>query len=470
MKQPVQMCKFINENLAEVNLFGDDQRKLNTVQNSTFRISPQPFTIDIDTYNVLNNLGPLLYKFYQGINNLYDLSVRGHLPNWIHLYLDAGKTELVLNYGRMRRFKQDIPLIIRPDIILTDNGLSISELDSVPGGFGLLAALSEQYAELGWELVGGNDGIIKGFSNIIRSLTDKPNPILAIIVSQESSDYLGEMQWTASALNKHGLLSFTTAPEDIIFKENGLFVEKNNQLYQIDVVYRFFELFDLKNIPKIDLILYAIRKQLVVVTPPIKSYLEEKMLFALFHHPGLKDYWISQLGESGFHQLKKVFPSTWILDNRPVPPYATIPNLNIAENPVTDWNQLKTMTKSQRELVIKISGFSELAWGSRGVSIGHDMSKADWAEVIDNALDSFPNNPYILQRFMKGRQVSAEYYDFEENKLKNMRGRVRLCPYYMIYDDKVHLTGALATICPLNKKIIHGMVDSIMIPTSLAEE
>jgi len=40
----------------------------------------------------------------------------------------------------------------------------------------------------------------------------------------------------------------------------------------------------------------------------------------------------------------------------------------------------------------------------------------------------------------------------------------------MIYDDKVHLTGALATICPLNKKIIHGMVDSIMIPTSLAEE
>jgi len=66
MKQPVQMCKFINENLAEVNLFGDDQRKLNTVQNSTFRISPQPFTIDIDTYNVLNNLGPLLYKFYQG--------------------------------------------------------------------------------------------------------------------------------------------------------------------------------------------------------------------------------------------------------------------------------------------------------------------------------------------------------------------------------------------------------------------
>jgi len=49
----------------------------------------------------------------------------------------------------MRRFKQDIPLIIRPDIILTDNGLSISELDSVPGGFGLLAALSEQYAELG---------------------------------------------------------------------------------------------------------------------------------------------------------------------------------------------------------------------------------------------------------------------------------------------------------------------------------
>lgn len=139
MKQLVQMCKLINQNLAAVNLFGDDKRRLNKVQNSTFRISPQPFIIDSDTYNVLNNLGPLLYRFYQGANDLYDLSLRGHLPNWIHLYLDAGKTEQVLDYGQMRRFKRDIPLIIRPDIILTDNGLSISELDSVPGGFGLLA-------------------------------------------------------------------------------------------------------------------------------------------------------------------------------------------------------------------------------------------------------------------------------------------------------------------------------------------
>lgn len=331
-------------------------------------------------------------------------------------------------------------------------------------------ALSEQYSQLGYELVGGNNGIVKGFANIIRSLIEKPNPILAIIVSQESSDYLGEMEWIAAACNHHGLLSFTTAPEDIVFTENGLFLERNKQLYQIDVVYRFFELFDLKNIPKIDLILYAIRKQLVVITPPIKSYLEEKMLFALFHHPSLKDYWISQLGELGFHQLKQVFPYTWILDNRPVPPYATIPNLNMAENPVTDWNQLKAMTKRQRELVIKISGFSELAWGSRGVSIGHDMSQADWGAAIDNALDSFPNNSYILQRFMKGKQVSAKYYDFEENKLKNMQGRVRLCPYYMIYDDEVHLTGALATICPPDKKLIHGMLDSIMAPTSLKKE
>ena len=34
----------------------------------------------------------------------------------------------------------------------------------------------------------------------------------------------------------------------------------------------------------------------VIVTPPYKAYMEEKLLFALYHHPLLRAYWKAELG------------------------------------------------------------------------------------------------------------------------------------------------------------------------------
>ncbi|HSY53499.1 MAG TPA: hypothetical protein VK785_03580, partial [Opitutaceae bacterium] len=43
-------------------------------------------------------------------------------------------------------------------------------------------------------------------------------------------------------------------------------------------------------------------------------------------------------------------------------------------------------------------------------------------------------------------------------------GRLRLCPYYFVIDGKAKLSGALATFCPPDKKIIHGMQDAALLP------
>jgi hypothetical protein len=49
-----------------------------------------------------------------------------------------------------------------------------------------------------------------------------------------------------------------------------------------------------------------------------------------------------------------------------------------------------------------------------------------------------------------------------------MSGRVRLCPYYFVQGDsdaaRAALGGVLATICPADKKIIHGMPEAIFAP------
>jgi hypothetical protein len=234
------------------------------------------------------------------------------------------------------------------------------------------------------------------------------------------------------------------------------------------LLYRFFELFDLKNIPKAELVMYAAKKGQVTVTPPYKPALEEKLAFGLFHHPELAPFWEQALRPETAINLRRLLPRTWILDPQPVPPSAVIPHLTISGRAVSDFRRLAQTTQKERQLVLKPSGFSELAWGSRGVSIGHDLPQVEWATALEQALQAFPTTPYVLQEFHKGRLFELSYFDERSDTVVPMSGRVRLSPYYFVVGDKAELGGILATLCPANKKIIHGMVDAIMAPCAIA--
>ena len=203
------------------------------------------------------------------------------------------------------------------------------------------------------------------------------------------------------------------------------------------------------------------------MTPPPKAYLEEKSLFALFCHPTLQSFWKRELGKTSFPFLQKVIPQTWLFDNRGLPPHAVIPGIEIANLPVTDWRQISSGTQRERELVLKPSGFSALAWGSRGVAIGHDLSTEDWRSAVENALSSFEKTPYVLQKFHKATRIQMNHYDFESGDVRSMAGRALIRPYYFTSEDSVQLAGIQATVCPANKKILHGMVDSIIVPAAV---
>jgi len=437
-------------------------------QSTPFRISPEPFWIDEELYRAIESLGPHLVAFYEAANRLYHQSVRGSQPDWVRDYLERGKSETVLDYQKMRRFRTDLPVIIRPDIIPTEDGLVVSELDSVPGGFGLLAALSRQYTALGYDLVGGVDGIIEGFWDAVSSLAgEAADPLVAVAVSDESDAYRGEMTWLTDRLRELGKRAVTVHPREVTFRDDGLYVPVGEALGRVDVLYRFFELFDLKNIPKIDLILYAVRKEMVRATPPIKSHLEEKLWMALLHHGTLRPFWLEQLGEERFRLFQRIFPMSWVMDARPLPPHAEIPGISIGGRPVTDWRQLKSATQKERELVIKPSGYSPQAWGSRGVRIGHDLSQEEWADGVESALEAFSTTPHVLQRFHKGRKFLVRYYDFRDKEVKAMPARVRLCPYYFVVRGEPRLGGILATAVGLDKKVIHGMSDAVMAPVAV---
>ena len=129
---------------------------------------------------------------------------------------------------------------------------------------------------------------------------------------------------------------------------------------------------------------------------------------------------------------------------------------------------MAALSQKERELVLKISGFSELAWGSRGVHVAADLPQPEWRAVLESALACYQTRPYILQRFRKGRLVTQPYMDAGDEP-RVMQGRVRLCPYYFLAEGKARLGGALATICPADKKLLHGMRDAVLVPTSVAK-
>ena len=430
-----EQAKFIRDSIPAGGLFAGME----------WKISPVPFPLGENLAQEIESLGRVLLQFYRATNLLYRKSVEGKQPEWVARWLDLGKPRELIELQRSVVFKNDVPRVIRPDILLTENGFSITELDSVPGGIGLTGWLNQTYSKAGAQVLGGVDGMVRGFESIFGDAKS-----VHAVVSEEAKTYRPEMEWLAAQLGAR----FTVHDSQFIGFADG------------DAVYRFFELFDLSNVANAKQIFELAAEKKIRLTPPAKPIFEEKMLFALLWNRNLQNFWRQELGEGFLTRLKKIIPYTWLVDPTPLPPHAAIPELNL-----TDWSQLKTMSQRERDLILKVSGFSENAWGARGVFLGSDLSSADWSAAVDAALKNFATAPSVLQRFHKPSQVDASWFDFAKNEVVPMKGRVRLCPYYFVAGDgdaaRPTLGGVLATIVPADKKIVHGMNDAVLAPCSI---
>ncbi len=435
---PGATAEFVRAQMPKGGLFAGEE----------WRVATRPFPLEAKFAKELESLGRVLLQFYRAVNTLYRHSIAGKQPAWIAEWLDAGKPPWLIDLQRATAFKNQTPAVIRPDVLLTDEGFAITELDSVPGGIGLTGWLNQTYRAAGAPVLGGADGMLRGFREIF-----KPNSRVHIVVSSESATYRPEMDWICSQLKD---VDFAVRDASFTDFQPG------------DSVYRFFELFDTENVPSARRIFEMAAAGEIFLSPPPKPIFEEKMLFALLWNRNLREFWRREMGESFLLRLLKITPYTWLIDPAPLPPQGAFPELNL-----TDWQQLKTLSQRERSLILKVSGFSPDAWGSRGVYLGSDLPTDEWSAAVDVALRDFQKNPYVLQRYHKPKTVAFESFDFAAKALAPMNGRVRLCPYYFVNgpagSERANLGGILATVVPADKKIVHGMTDAILAPCALAE-
>ncbi len=413
----------------------------------TWRVSPRAFRISAEFADELDKLGYRLAKFVRACNDLYRLSADGREPGWIAELLDRGKPPDLIELARERAFLQDIPRVIRPDVILTEDGYTIAELDSVPGGIGLTGWLGGVYSELGEDVLGGADGMVEGFASIVPGGGD-------IVVSEEAATYRPEMDYIAARMNEKFEMG----------NKKWRVVDGGAREDWAERVYRFFELFDWANVPAAAGLAERARAGSVSVTPPFKPWMEEKIWFALFWLKPLEGYWRKALGARAMSELRRVIPYSWVMNPEPLPVHAVLPGLG-----VNSWDEVADFSQKERELILKVSGFSETAWGSRGVVMAQDVPQVEWRAAVEEALGRYGDQPHLLQRFHKGRLVEQPWFDESIGEVVTMSGRVRLCPYYFLGDERarVKCSGALATICPADKKLLHGMTDAILVPTAV---
>jgi hypothetical protein len=412
---PLERAHFVRDHLPAEGLFAE----------KTWRISPQAFELSAAHVEMLEKLGIVLHRFNAACNLLYRQSAAGKAHPWVAPLLDAGKPPELIALSRHDKVKGQVAAVIRPDLILTDDSFAMSELDSVPGGIGLTAWLGETYTALGENVLGGADGMRKGLESILNDGE--------VLISEESASYRPEMEWLIGANRVKSVEDYAPSGKP---------------------AYRFFEAFDYPKLTKFK----EAWQPGQPLTAPLKPYLEEKLWLALFWSRPLQEFWRQEVGEKGQKLLQRIIPYSWVLDPAPLPHHAVIPELNIQS-----WSEMESFSQKQRDLVLKISGFSPDAWGARGVYVGSDMPAEEWATEVRKGLAEFSEHPRVLQRFIKG-SIARQDYAAENDEIVTLNGRARVCPYYFVVNDRVTLGGVLVTLVPADKKLIHGMRDAIISP------
>src|SRR5688572_24142119 len=134
----------IRSALAEQPLFED----------KTWQLSPEAWPITPEQLTQLEVIGVACFEFQQALETLYLRSAAGKnllrnkalVTPWVADYLDRGKPAALIAHARDPKNRGAFPTVLRPDLLITDDGFVLTELDAVPGGIGLTAFLNRMYS------------------------------------------------------------------------------------------------------------------------------------------------------------------------------------------------------------------------------------------------------------------------------------------------------------------------------------
>mgnify|MGYP003892344063 CR=1 FL=1 len=181
-----------------------------------WKLSPEPWALTEAQLRDLKRIGAACLSYHRALERLYVRSFtnkkilrnREVYAPWVAEYLDRYKPAGLVAHGRHRAVKHQCPVVLRPDLLITEQGFTMTELDSVPGGVGLTAYLNEVYAEDFPSVIGANSMPDRFMASLARLTPKDKFPLVAIVVSDEAATYRPEFEWLGEKLRHDWMSKF----------------------------------------------------------------------------------------------------------------------------------------------------------------------------------------------------------------------------------------------------------------------
>lgn len=410
----------LNE-LADGYRFYEARREeFETDKNLNFRISPTPFGLEESENERIVELGQEVLQFMKATDELYRTNQE------VAELLNTGKPDSFLT--------QQAPnyLFYRPDLIVTEQGLRICEIETSPFGLGLSHLLNTAYSQADFETLAPETALKEYVQGRVK-------PSGQIVYTDKTKAYAGQLRYTADKIFSANPVDWSALHIDQLQRQNNPEIDPE--------MYRAFYLSEYLSDPKVRDLLNA-RLDSNNLTPANTPHLEEKAILALIWDKRFEPFYKEQLGEATFRKLRECIPKTWIVgqeeyfsEGMPRDVFSTLDLANLSRN--------------NRQFVIKPSGFSHNSSWAEGVNLLHEKSTARATEILTNA-SSTKNHLYIVQEFYRGQKRNMKYFD-PMGELTHMRAKLRVTPYYSTTDGR--LLTAKVTGCE-NTDFIHTSSNS----------
>lgn len=381
-----------------------------------FRVAVEPFRVSKGQFQELEYLGISICEYVQAV---------------IDLYNESETVRQILNKGESGKNVRKINpkyLFIRPDIVLTDYGFKICEIETSIFGLALAEILNKAYIECGYStLVSQN--MLK------RYITSNIPKEGVIAYSNHVKAFSGQLDFLAKEVFSNGKKVWHAQLIDETFEP-------------MENIYRAFYCSDSENDANVSKLL----SEKVNFLPTLTPQFEEKAILALIWDKRFAAYFKEKMSSSMYEYLRKVIPPTWIIGEE---------KNSELEMPCKTISDIATMPKSKRRFVLKKSGDS--SWGE-GITFLHKVSHEKVRQKIQEA--EYSKSLYVLQQFYEGTKSKMKYFDCVGN-IMEMEAKVRLTPYYSFCGaNKGKLVAIKATGCE-NTDYIHGATNSINTAVSI---
>lgn len=382
-----------------------------------FRVSPTPFKLSRKQKTEIEDIGKAICCYMDYCIELYKTNESAHE------LLDRGKPK---EYKNVQDAKY---LFLRPDLILTDSGFCLCEIETSPFGLGLAEVLNRTYGNEGHETAIHQNQL----KNYIQSKIENSG---TIAYSDKVKSFAGQLDFMAEQVFSGNGKSWDAT------KVNSNMVS-NKQIYR---AFYLTEQFTDENVANL------LKQSSHIYLPTSTPQFEEKALLSFIWDKRYVQSFRDRLGESTFDLLREIIPKTWVLGEEQYVdgglPNGKQDSLSLAE-----------LSKGSRKFVLKQSGFTTSSSWGEGVKFLHKMGSGKALEMLKSAQED-KEHLYIIQEFNQGKAVPMSFID-DDGIFKNINAKIRITPYYAYMgNEKGKLIAAKVTGCE-NTEYIHASTASI---------